>query len=432
MGPKKGIKTSKWQPLPDNASTLQVPVVYGFDDYSMKPEDLPRNELENCIKFIEQSNKTLEVENVVIERYLDRMDPGILTRPEGYAEGMAQKLDKVRASSVLLVSGSSSINKGDDSNLTQKLRKSTSQSTVANKMQMMILAEKAPKVQLSHKIEIVNREIEELRGFLDKIRSKNRKDHYIYKCRHEELTTRLQEIVEFQDYFEKKFLAEAIDPLTGKLPGEKFMRYLENKATAEEKEIDKMRMKTSSTKNQLKRIQQQLAQKKELGEVLHAVDFEQLKIENRECQDKLDEKITHLLEMKKIHGRCGTVLNFSIKKLQEQVARLNSLQKSIEVKQKLIDQLQQDEDKVNKEVNTAQRHIAKIKGLMSSYSVPDAFDYIVLKAELYEYTKDIKTYDRKLKLRDLEIAGQAAKLRAKIDPGLQLVRAKSSKKLHSN
>lgn len=58
---------------------------------------------------------------------------------------------------------------------------------------------------------------------------------------------------------------DGVDPLTGKLPGEKFTRYLESRAVAEEKEIDKMRMRTSSTKNQLKRIKQQLAQKKELG-----------------------------------------------------------------------------------------------------------------------------------------------------------------------
>lgn len=78
MGPKKQIKVSKWQPLPENASTLQLTTVFGLDDYTVKPEDLPRHELENCIKFIEQSNKTLEVENMVIERYLTRMDPTVL------------------------------------------------------------------------------------------------------------------------------------------------------------------------------------------------------------------------------------------------------------------------------------------------------------------------------------------------------------------
>lgn len=94
--------------------------------------------------------------------------------------------------------------------------------------------------------------------------------------------------------------------------------------------------------------------------------------------------------MKKVQGRCGTVLNFSLKKLQEQINRLTSLQKNIEVKQKMIDQLKNDENKVNEEVSAARKRVAKIKRLMSTYSVPDAFEYIMQKAEVYDYVKEMK------------------------------------------
>lgn len=60
-------------------------------------------------------------------------------------------------------------------------------------------------------------------------------------------------------------MIDGADPLLGKVPGEKFIRYLEMKLMAEDSQIDKLRMKTASIKAQLKRILTQLTQKEELG-----------------------------------------------------------------------------------------------------------------------------------------------------------------------
>lgn len=79
MGPKKVAKPiSRWQPLPENASVMQTTVVPGLDDLSVRPEDLSLEDLQFAFKFIEQSNRTVEVENSVIERYLQRMDPSLI------------------------------------------------------------------------------------------------------------------------------------------------------------------------------------------------------------------------------------------------------------------------------------------------------------------------------------------------------------------
>lgn len=77
---------------------------------------------------------------------------------------------------------------------------------------------------------------------------------------------RLQEIKEAQINFEQKLMIEGLDPITGKLPGEKFIRYQEVRLKAEEIEIDRIRIKTGSLKSHLKKVKQQLAQKEELGE----------------------------------------------------------------------------------------------------------------------------------------------------------------------
>lgn len=210
------------------------------------------------------------------------------------------------------------------------------------------------------------------------------------KCKNEELTIRLQEVMEMRNYFEKKIVEEGVDKMTKKVPAEKFIRYLETKLQAEDSAIDKLRMKTNSIKNHLNRLHQQLIQKEELGEVLHAVDFEQLKIENQECQERLDEKIGHLVNVKRINGRCGTILNFSKKKLQEQMNRLSQLHHNVEVKEGMIKDLLIDEEKINHEVEVALKNVNKITDLMKSYTVPGVIEYIHKKAELHSLKKNVK------------------------------------------
>ena len=46
----------------------------------------------------------------------------------------------------------------------------------------------------------------------------------------------------------------------------------------------------------------QIKQKEEMGEVLHEVDFNQLKIENQQYLEKIDEKNQELLRLKLMAG----------------------------------------------------------------------------------------------------------------------------------
>lgn len=61
-------------------------------------------------------------------------------------------------------------------------------------------------------------------------------------------------------------------------------------------------MKTATVKLQIKRARLQLAQRKELGEMLHVIDFEKLRIENQDFAKLLEEKNLYVIDMKKIAG----------------------------------------------------------------------------------------------------------------------------------
>ena len=57
------------------------------------------------------------------------------------------------------------------------------------------------------------------------------------------------------------------------------------------------------------KLQAELKEKEELGEVLHEVDFKQLKIENKQYIEKIDEKNAEMIKLKKMVGMVTQTLN---------------------------------------------------------------------------------------------------------------------------
>ena len=54
-------------------------------------------------------------------------------------------------------------------------------------------------------------------------------------------------------------------------------------------------------------MEQQLHQKEDMGEVLQVVDFDQLKIENQQYLDRIEERNTELLRLKATTGKAVQV-----------------------------------------------------------------------------------------------------------------------------
>jgi hypothetical protein len=62
--------------------------------------------------------------------------------------------------------------------------------------------------------------------------------------------------------------------------------------------IEKLRLCTSTLRSTLVRVNQLLQEKEELGENLHPIDFERLKIENKQFLEEIEQKNKNLSEMK--------------------------------------------------------------------------------------------------------------------------------------
>lgn len=66
--------------------------------------------------------------------------------------------------------------------------------------------------------------------------------------------------------------------------------------------IEKLRLRTSTLRSVFARMNQLVEQKEVLGENLHQIDFEQLKIENSQLLETIKQKNHNLLKMKKMTG----------------------------------------------------------------------------------------------------------------------------------
>ncbi|KAM3185421.1 hypothetical protein ACTXT7_006391 [Hymenolepis weldensis] len=72
---------------------------------------------------------------------------------------------------------------------------------------------------------------------------------------------------------------------------------------------DRLRLNNSTLRSQRKKLLAEQKQKEEIGEILHEVDFEQLKIENAQFLEIIDTKNQELVRLKLTAGRITQTLN---------------------------------------------------------------------------------------------------------------------------
>lgn len=77
---------------------------------------------------------------------------------------------------------------------------------------------------------------------------------------------------------------------------------MEDRIKAKGAMIEKIELKNAQLKGQRAKLSQRVAQKEELCDMLHVVDFEQLQIENQQCLERVDAKNRELLDVKVTTG----------------------------------------------------------------------------------------------------------------------------------
>jgi len=224
----------------------------------------------------------------------------------------------------------------------------------------------------------------------------------------EETEIRIGELKRDAYEFKRIVVIGAENRRTGKIVAEKVVRYLEDKFKQTDNVIEKLRLKNSALKGQIHKIQTQLSQKEEAGDVLHYIDFHQLQIENKQLLAKIDECNEELLNVKLSGGKAIQVLNEFKRRLAIHTEDSNWLKNEVKSKENLLKKLKDEGTKVEKEMNSEKKAKNKLRlQIEESSEMPDVGDYILQKKEMYHLEAAYQNWQKKVDI--IEMAAKRSK-----------------------
>ncbi|CAI9616568.1 unnamed protein product [Staurois parvus] len=252
--------------------------------------ELSRDQLLEVTRLVSDALSTLKAETEMFEKFCKRLDP--------------KDLAPVAVSEV----GVSTL----DFNQMRSRRRSKSRSTISERLLSL---------SVDQKLELVLRELEDSKE--EALRDAENADRILqgFKATMEEAEIRSIEIRKAVYEFERDIGKAAVSSKKGRgVTPEKVLRYMEEKTRARDSLVDKLRLKNAALKIQKKKLQMQLKQKEEMGEVLNEVDFQQLKIENAQFLERIDERNQDLLQLKLTAGETLQVLNsYKVSECSEEI-----------------------------------------------------------------------------------------------------------------
>lgn len=346
-------------------------------------DKLDDHQLVNAVALLETELRHCQLENVIFSYYLEQYDPSLL-------EGFQPLLSYIKGEGpppVELITELTS-------------RRSTRLDTASLSS---ILETRGPKINLSHKIDMVTKVTEEIQAKLEIFLKKCHKTRTKLKSELEEFNIREGDIREARDIFEFNVVTQGVEKLTQRIPAEKFIRYMEDWLKSATLNIEKLRLRTASLKVHYKKVSQTLIQRQELGENVHGVDFDQLEIENKHFLQKIEQKNIHSIELKKMNGGANLVLSRNKKYLQRQTKEFNDLKDKLVEHQKLVEDIEKECEVVEKEAEKASERLEYIRELNKSYTVPEVMKYISIKTELNDYRNEVKVWYRRKKIQDITL-----------------------------
>lgn len=253
--------------------------------------------------------------------------------------------------------------------------------------------------------------IEELHKQLEKQKDEFEEQKYELKKRCEEQQKTVQ--IERAKYviLKKETALKAVNSHTGKTTQPKEIEEYFEKEKLKEQEVVQVRLENIKLKNQLKKKENQLRAKEELGEGLHLIDFEQLKIENQTYNEKIEERNEELMKLKrKINETVQTLthvkekLKFVSAQNEKEKDLLNISENEVKKKRDRLNRIKQSRDSLRLDNNKLKQN----SGLLGNTSLLRDFE------ECVDNNEDLQSKIEHLKQRHAELILDTRGLKQKI------------------
>ncbi|KAI5065514.1 hypothetical protein GOP47_0020209 [Adiantum capillus-veneris] len=178
-------------------------------------------------------------------------------------------------------------------------------------------------------------------------------------------------------------------------------RYLQEKLKAKYLLIAKLQEKNDLLQTQIVDTERQLASKKDLADILHAVDFDQLNIQNQQLVSKIQDRTHEFHRIKASSNKASQALEIVRKDLQ------NLQAEGTHVKQRLNEDFTKL-DHAKEEIKGSNRTKKKFKELLDigtqesdGPSPPHALEYMQLKESAQRLQKEVERWKKKVEIAEL-------------------------------
>jgi len=262
--------------------------------------------------------------------------------------------------------------------------------------------QKQATLMIEQKNEIASAELEEVQKEVEETKRSSERLIDTLRAVLEETDIRIAELKKDAYEFKRDIVVGAENFRTGKTMAEKVIRYMEDKLRQKDAIIEKLRLKNATLKSQAQKVDAQLRQKEEMGDVLHYIDFHQLQIENKQYVAKIEERNDELLKLKMTTGNTVQVLNNLKRKLYNLISESEWLKNEIKTRTETCVKIKEDNKKVQEEISKARRVNKTLQAQQeASQDMPQVLDYVQQKAEMYELQQAVKNWERKVEIAEM-------------------------------
>ncbi|XP_060110320.1 coiled-coil domain-containing protein 113 [Heteronotia binoei] len=338
----------------------------------LAPLALP--ELRNVVQEMSHANSMLKLEAAMFEKFFNRMEPRDV------------------ASHLMPERRGSSLDMGQ-----------AAFPRIRRKSKSRMPADRLVCLTVEQKCDLAQRELEETKEDIQRMKANSERILQNYLAVLEEADIRMVDIKKAIADFEKDIVKTITKKKGSIIASDKVMRYMEEKIRSRDVLKEKIRLKNDSLKVQKKKMQLQLKQKEELGEALHEVDFQQLKIENAQFLEKIEERNQDLLRQKMTVGSVLQILNRYKRKLQTATATATRLVKDITQRKESLEKIEREFIVVEEERKKAEVLNKKFRRQLAYYKVPPVLDYVHEKIEVHELENTIKIWERKVEIAEMAL-----------------------------
>ncbi|XP_077918908.1 cilia- and flagella-associated protein 263 isoform X2 [Halichoerus grypus] len=331
--------------------------------------ELPVIQLCGLVEELSYGNSALKTETEMFEKYYNKLEPGDQRHP---------RLSEIKIS-------------GAEFAQLRGRRRSKSR----------IGMDRVIGLSCDQKCELVQKELEDMKDEIRHMRANAERDLQHHEAIIEEAEIRWAEVQRAVHEFKKDILKTISKKKGSILATQKVMKYIEDMNRRRDNMKDKLRLKNVSLKVQRKKMLLQLRQKEEVGEALHEVDFQQLKIENAQFLETIEAKNQELIQLKLASGNTLQVLNTYKSKLHQAMEMSINLDKEILLRNELLEKIERETLQVEEDRAKAEAVNQKLRKQLAEFRAPQVMLYVREKVLNGDLEKTVKMWERKVEIAEV-------------------------------